>query len=302
MGGKDFETVPCNLCGEDSPIPLFKINQFQIVKCSRCDLVYTNPRLRREDLQRVYDRSYFHSHNSLVHGYEDYQQDKPSIQRTFQHRWNFIKQFISVQQGDLLDIGCALGYFLEIAKTEGWRCKGLDTSEYAVCYARESLGLDVERASLLDLPYSNNSFDAIVLWDVIEHLPDPTHILHLCFKKLRPGGILSVITPDQNSMAARMLGKRWVEYQKPHEHIYFFSRSNFTQILTRIGFSVEWAGTAAKYVTLSFALKRLQAYQHFIFSVLTYFAKFLRIEGAMLNINPRDKMFIIAKRPDGNVM
>jgi len=295
----DLESVPCNLCGQDIPKTLFHIGRFRIVECGGCQLVYTSPRLRLESLKSIYNQSYFQSPNSLVHGYDDYQKEKPSIQKTFRQRWNRIRKLSGDRPGRLLDVGCALGYLLDIARCDGWETKGLDTSQYAVQYARETLQLDVAHSDLTHLPFPDEHFNVITLWDVIEHLPDPTRTIRECFQKLKPGGLLSIITPDQSSLCARLLGKRWVEYQKPHEHIYFFSTSNFAELLRRIGFHIEWKGTAGKHVPLGFALERLCSYQPTVFGALHRLTKTFRIDSINLKINPGDKMSLIARRPAG---
>src|SRR5205823_5287062 len=69
-------------------------------------------------------------------------------------------------------------------------------------------------------------FRVVTSWDVIEHLPDPQAHLETIARLMEPGGVLSIITPDRGSATARMFGARWVEYQKPEEHIHFFRRQD----------------------------------------------------------------------------
>lgn len=291
-----LETIVCNFCSEPQFRPRFKVNGFQIVECVRCGLVYTNPRLRIEALIEVYDQSYFQSDNSLVHGYVDYAAEAPLILRTFRQRWRHLLRFHGREKGRLLDVGCAFGYLLKIAQSDGWEVAGLDASLHAVNHAQTKLQLPVQHSDLSEIPFPDHSFDIITMWDVIEHLPDPLNVLRSCWATLKPGGLFSIITPDCSSFSARWFGSRWVEYQKPHEHLYFFSRKRLPQVLESMGFRMESAGTAAKHVPLGFALERLESYRPTIFKALGAAAKKLKLANTSVKINPFDKMFLVARK------
>jgi len=296
LSGDKLETVVCNFCSEPRFRPLFKINGFQIAECVRCRLVYTNPRLGIEALKEVYDHSYFRSDNSLVHGYVDYAGEAPLILRTFRRRWRHLLRFHGKEKGRLLDLGCAFGYLLKVAQLDGWEVAGLDASLHAVNHAQTTLRLPVQHSDLSEIPFPDDSFDIITMWDVIEHLPDPMKVLKACRAKLKPGGLFSLITPDCSSFSARLFGSKWVEYQKPHEHLYFFSRKRLSQVLESMGFRMESAGTAAKYVPLGFALERLESYRPAVFKALGAAVRRLRLADTSVRINPFDKMFLVARK------
>ena len=160
-------------CGGDKTQPYLRIGKFQIVKCFICGLVFTNPRLPQKAMSNVYNESYFKSKDSLVHGYEDYALEKPNIQRSFKKRWDHLLTYSGKKKGRLLDVGCAYGFLLELAQECGWTAFGLDTSRPAVSYATKVLKLNVKRSDLSTIPFPNASFDVIVLWDTIEHMPNP---------------------------------------------------------------------------------------------------------------------------------
>jgi 2-polyprenyl-3-methyl-5-hydroxy-6-metoxy-1,4-benzoquinol methylase len=293
-----LETIVCNFCSEPQFRPLFTINGFQIAECVRCGLVYTNPRLRIEALKEVYDQSYFQSDNSLVHGYVDYAAEAPLILRTFRQRWHHLLRFHGRDKGRLLDLGCAFGYLLTIAQSDGWGVAGLDASLHAVNHAQTKLRLPVQHSDLAEIPFPDHSFDIITMWDVIEHLPDPLNVLRSCWDKLKPGGLFSIITPDSSSFSARWFGSKWVEYQKPHEHLYFFSSRRLSQVLKSMGFTMESAGTAAKHVPLGFALERLESYRPTVFKALGAAIRKLKLANTSVKVNPFDKMFLVARKMD----
>ena len=290
------ETVPCGLCGTQRSHPLFDIKGFTIVRCESCDLVYTNPRLKKEVLPQVYDEKYFKSDDSLVHGYEDYALDQPAIQRTFQKRWELMSRFIQKKKGRILDVGCAYGFLLDLVRKEGWGTKGLDASSHAVQFAQQKLKLDVEKSDLTSFSFPPNSFDVVVMWDVIEHVPNPIQTLQSTYDVLKPGGILSLITPDQGSLSARLMKQKWVEYQKPDEHLYFFSKKTMDDLFRKTGFKRVWRGTAGKIVTVGFALERLKAYQPHVFGLLNQMATKTRMDSINVPVNPMDKMFVLGQK------
>jgi hypothetical protein len=121
-------------------------------------------------------------------------------------------------------------------------------------------------------------------------------MLQECADKLRPGGLLSLITPDQSSLLARVSGRRWVEYHKPHEHLYFFSRRLMRRLLERAGFEVVRIGTAGKHVEVGFALDRLAGMHPLPFRPLAAVARWTRLSRLVVKINPRDKMFVLATK------
>ena len=120
-----------------------------------------------------------------------------------------------VGPGRLLDVGCGHGLLLDEARRRGFDVVGLELSRSAALHAREKLGLDVREVPLEEFD-SWDSFDVVVLADVIEHLEDPVSAIERCARLLRPGGALCVVTPDPSSLTARMAGSRWWGYLPAH--------------------------------------------------------------------------------------
>ena len=104
-----------------------------------------------------------------------------------------------VRPGAMLDLGCWVGFLLAEARDRGWETLGVEPSEFASAYARDRLGLEVLRAGLLEADLPERSFDAVVMGDVIEHLPDPAAALDRIAALLRPGGVVHLALPDAGS-------------------------------------------------------------------------------------------------------
>lgn len=295
---QDLESVVCALCGSASDTILFTISGFPIRRCPKCSMRFVSPRLRSTDLLDMYsDESYFHSDNSLVHGYVDYAADRPNIIRTFKQRLDWIlRQTGLAQPGRMLDVGCAFGFAVEYAVSRGWDAYGIEPSTHAATSARKALGDRVIQGTLDRHSFSAGHFDTILLWDVIEHVPDPVKTLEQAYALLKHGGILSLITPDCGSLLARLMGQHWMEYAKPTEHIHFFTRQTMTQALTKAGFQNGAQTTAGKHIGLNFIVDRLTA--HFpIFSKWKTSLDKPSASKALIYVNPFDKMHLLAVKP-----
>lgn len=134
----------------------------------------------------------------------------------------------------LLDIGCGNGDFLVNARDAGWDVVGLDPDPKAVAVALQR-GLDV-RAGCLDLFAAESScFDAITLSHVLEHLHDPTQLIHAVHRLLKPGGVIFVDTPNIESRGARRWGRNWRGLETPR-HLVLFSQAGLVDMLKAAGF------------------------------------------------------------------
>lgn len=138
----------------------------------------------------------------------------------------------------LLDIGCSTGAFLSVARNGGWEVQGVEIGGASARYARDVLGLDVQRGSLYDLRAPAASFDAVAMIEVIEHLEQPRRALdHVC-RMLKPDGVLLVTTPNFDSLYRRLFGSRWWVINCEDEHIVLFNLATLTGILEEAGFEV----------------------------------------------------------------
>ena len=107
-------------------------------------------------------------------------------------------------------------------------------------------------------PLPEASFDAVVLGDVIEHLPEPRQGLQRIATLLAPGGALVMMLPDAGSRLARMMGKRW--WSVLPTHVQYFTRQSMTALLEREGWKVVEMRTAPKTFTVGYYLSRLGGY------------------------------------------
>jgi SAM-dependent methyltransferase len=224
----------------------------EIFECRACGLAFWNPppTHRAED---VYDAAYF-ADASAGHGYDDYGDLEPVLRRNFSRR---LARLPRPHPGArLLDIGAAFGFAVAAAREAGWEAAGLEISTVAARAARAAAGClvvaDAHRA-----PFATGSFDAVTLWDVLEHLSDPHAALAEIARLLRPGGRLVLTTGDVGSPVARLSGPRWHLYTIP-EHLFFFSRRSLRLLLEAHGFRIETQRSDSSVYTLGYLVERLR--------------------------------------------
>jgi len=265
-----MEHVRCNLCGADDAVVRYPSTvsdsesnledwsafactssgygrHHTIVQCRRCGLVYTNPRVDRKDILDTYeaveDRLYVEEREGRVLTFERHLKPLERITGVPKHR-------------ALLDVGCHIGVFVEIAAEHGWDAWGVEPSHWAVGLAR-SRGLNVVWGTLETADLPEQMFDVITMWDVIEHLTDPRGTIERAYHLLRPGGLLVIHTIDIDSLFARILGPRWPWLMEMH--IFYFSRRTLRAMLEQSGFKVISDRPQGRYLRLGYLMNRVGA-------------------------------------------
>lgn len=284
---------PCNLCGSEAASPFCPGNGRGLLRCDRCGLVRVQELPSTATLATLYDASYFRNARSGELGYSDYAADESNIRRTARRRLAHLERL--TVSGRLLDVGCALGFFVDEAAQRGWQAEGLEFSTYAVAEAQRR-GLRVQAGTLenVDLPAAR--FDVLTLYDVIEHVPDPRAVLQAAARLLHPGGLLELTTPDVDSLPARLAGRRWIGYKLSEEHLYYFAQPTLRRLLAETGFEVIETWPAGKYVTLALFCDRLGFYLPPLARLLSSLLRMLRFDQRALYIIPGDIVGITARR------
>ncbi len=138
--------------------------------------------------------------------------------------------------GSVLDVGCGTGRQLALMRRHGLDASGIEPAEHACRVAREHLGLNVRCAALADADLPAASFDAVTLFDVLEHLHDPVGDLRRVHRLLKPGGAVFVRAPNIASLQARLLGRWWYGLDAPR-HLFHFSPPSLARVLAAAGFT-----------------------------------------------------------------
>jgi len=137
--------------------------------------------------------------------------------------------------GRILDVGCATGDFLTGMQKHGWDVHGVEIAPEAAAQASARLGAPIFAGDLLPANFPNEYFGVVTLWNVLEHLYEPTASLREAFRILKPGGWLILTVPNTESLDFRLFGRFWIGWDTPR-HLYLFSPQLLIKILRQIGF------------------------------------------------------------------
>jgi SAM-dependent methyltransferase len=242
--------LACRLCGSDRLVLHFEVRGNALDRCGRCGFVQVRERPSADALEAMYGETYF-ARGKYDNGF---------AQRRENQRRLALMERAAVQPGArVLDVGCGPGDFVAFAgdRFDMW---GLDVSPGAIDEARRKnprVADQLASGFVVVQRYPAGVFDAIVMWDVVEHLWDPLAVLRQLLPCLRPGGALLLSTPDIGAVTARLMGPRWA-FMTPPEHLGFFSRRSLRFLLEReLGLSTTSSSASGKWANIGFILYKL---------------------------------------------
>lgn len=229
------ENVVCDLCGEVSERELFyaydklylwRRERFRVVQCRACGLVYVNPR-PTPDVKR----------SCYLEDYPFYQVDQKK-QQPLLHYEPVIKWIEQrVGKGSVLDIGTGASLFLAAMQDRGYEAVGTEVDSQIADSMRQRFGLTVLEGNLEELNLPDESFDAVTIMGVLEHVASPRRLLIEVHRVLKPTGVVALFC-FHRGLEARFLGPHWLGFDVPR-HCYSFSSGTLRDLLRRTGFGVD---------------------------------------------------------------
>jgi len=233
----ETQRVICNLCGADDCKSLHSLEEEgDIVRCRRCGLVYRNPRPTQREIDKWYEQHLHLTEYKTLYGVE-YTQDRQNISKIAQQRLGALNSL--VKPAKILDVGCAAGFFLDVARTLGWDPYGVEISPYIAKFAREEMKLKVFEGELPQAKFKDNLFNATTIWYVLEHTQDPFAILKEMARVTARGGIVAVSCPNIGGTYYKFCTKEWLKEQPSLHHFYDFSAKTLKGMMDRAGLKVE---------------------------------------------------------------
>lgn len=288
------EVLVCFVCGERGKLlyeglgdRLFGApGEWGFLKCPGCGLVWLNPRPVPSDLAKVYETYYTHSQNgssslrqkakralyATVPGYESLTASwfwrglgkGLALSSLFRERALLGTMCLGADgRGKLLDVGCGNGEFLSIMRDAGWDVVGIEPDPAAAKEAEQQkipvLGVSLAQANL-----PTESFDAITLNHVIEHVYEPVGLLRECGRLLKPEGKIVIMTPNLNSEGHATYSEYWVHLDPPR-HLYLFSHKTLQTCCDSAGLETLGIRTSARNAAwtcvASDAIRQTRAYR-----------------------------------------
>ncbi|HUN81271.1 MAG TPA: class I SAM-dependent methyltransferase [Phycisphaerae bacterium] len=240
----------CRLCERDQVLPRFSVRGIWVDHCPGCGFVQVREQPTEEDLVKLYGEPYFDRGKYS---------DPFALRKENERRLALLTGCGLPPAAKVLDAGCATGDFVAFAQSrfDMW---GLDVSEFAVEEARRkapAVAHQLHAGFVEQQNYGEAMFDAIVLWDVLEHLWDPVTVCRSLLRALRPGGFFVVSTPNIGAPVARLMKTRWAFMTVP-EHLGFFDHRTMRFLLQdRLGLQcLDWR-TKGKWANLGFLFYKL---------------------------------------------
>jgi 2-polyprenyl-3-methyl-5-hydroxy-6-metoxy-1,4-benzoquinol methylase len=222
----------CPQCGQQAPLSFstkdynrrISDERFDYYRCNACAFVFLSP--VPGDLGRYYPAQYY----DVPRNEAELMQRGEELQR-----WKLDTVMALVGKGRLLEIGPAYGLFSALAKRAGFEVTAIEMDSRCCSFLRDTVGIQVVHsadtvAALEQLP----AFDVIVLWQVIEHLPDPWAVLDAAADRLAPNGVLILDTPNPQAFQFGVLGRYWTHVDAPR-HVTLIPAKLLTQHVARSG-------------------------------------------------------------------
>jgi len=216
--------MPCPLCGNTDYRPVTTTATVNVYVCRVCGLSRTFPR-HPTTATELYTPDYHRQHSYLA---------DPLNERVACMRLDMLRRLKPAAR-TFLDVGCATGYAVQLARDHGWESYGTDISEFATDYARRERHLtNIYTGSLAEARLPSCHFDIIYCHHVLEHMPDPLENLREMHRLLKPDGVLFVSVPNLRSVKHWLRGDAWYT---PY-HLYNYDADTLRLMIGRSGFRI----------------------------------------------------------------
>lgn len=229
-----LEHIDCPICERDVSELLFVKDSLSVVTCKQCKLRYVNPRINRQTLEEGYIETY-------------YPPDKVERIHTDDMEWLQMSERLTELEcqhqgkGRLLDVGCGIGTFLNLARENGWESYGIDPSKSGISFAQQEHKLDVSCGDIFDANFPTEHFNVITLYHVLEHISELNPFLNELRRILKSSekeekaSTLVIEVPNGEGLQSRVQKADW-PYVHPQDHLYYFSSHSLPKLLQKHGF------------------------------------------------------------------
>jgi SAM-dependent methyltransferase len=255
---------------------------YRMVRCNTCELVRSDPVADPDTVADLYSQSSF-----------DYSQELENLARTYGAYLGRLDHY-GVAKGSLLEIGCGNGFFLMQARAQGYRdVHGVEPSRSAVELAPSAIRDRIVCAMMGSGLFPGETFDAICLFQVLDHIFDPAALLKACFDILKPGGFILCLNHNVEALSARLMKERSPIIDI--EHTYLYSPDTIRRLFTRFGFQVKEAGGVKNRYSLSY-LTRLTPLPTALKEIALGVLDFTYLGRLPLRV-PLGNLYMIAQKP-----
>ncbi len=206
---------------------------FQIMCCNHCTLLFTNPRPDSDEIINYYKSSGYISHGDRTHPVIDFIYQR--VQHlNFKYKYKHLQKHHHLTKNSILDFGCGSGNWLRYLKQQSWNVMGTEPDDVA----RDRAALDnIQVYNSLDSISLEKKFSVITAFHVLEHV----HHLHETVKELKSRlsehGILMLALPNHASYDAKNYGSFWAGWDVPR-HFYHFKPKDVSNLAQQFGLKI----------------------------------------------------------------
>lgn len=215
------------LPADETPLPAITNTR---VTCARCKLVYLSPRLDTDGLRELYRLWYGYAYRSI---FSDPQHLADRTTEFTRHHLRYLQKHIPTP-GTLLDVGSGSGLFLSIARGYGWQGTGVELDRATAEWASSEYGLDIRFGTLESAVQQCETFDAITMFDYLEHTDRPGPDLAAAARHLKPSGLIVIRVPNQAGWQSRFMKQGWLAVIS--NHLSYFTPQSLSEALDMNGF------------------------------------------------------------------
>ena len=282
--------IPCDLCGSRDPAPVLESPRLDgpLVCCRSCGLYYVGE--RRTNLafgpdaaaattQRIREA------NRDLQGIELDEERRLAVLNA-RTRLHLIRKYRS--SGRLLEVGCARGDFLRVAR-EYFEVAGVEPNEEL---ARDAMAFAPVDQGIIE-NHTQSQYDVAASFHVIEHTDSPRRFLEAIAARVRPGGLVVIETPNIHSIPFRVLKARWRQFIP--EHYFFFDEKTLAKLFDAAGLQVEKISRIGKFASPALVLNRLARYFRPLRHAENVAAR-LNLKKLVVPLDPFDIMIAIGKK------
>jgi 2-polyprenyl-3-methyl-5-hydroxy-6-metoxy-1,4-benzoquinol methylase len=199
---------------------------FELLYDENLDMLITHPQPSLEKLPSYYES-------------EDYISHTDSKRSLFEKMYHVVKSkalksklqlinSLSLNKGNILDIGAGTGEFLLVAKNDGWNTFGIEPSDKAKSIAMKK-GISFQKQLS---EFESHSFDVITMWHVLEHVPNLEETIAQLHRLIKPSGTIIIAVPNFNSYDAKYYKEFWAAYDVPI-HLWHFSKTAIKKLFLK---------------------------------------------------------------------
>lgn len=228
---------------------MFEKGGRDFVRCEGCGLVRVDPMPTPDENQHYYDETY-------REWYATFQKATDIRRLIAEHRMDEVQSF--ARPGHWLDVGCAAGQFVALARERGIDAEGIDIAPFAIELAKEQ-GLPVYLGSVESFT-PPREYDTVTAFDVLEHTIEPAQFLGQVRSWMKPGATLALTLPDVSSAYPQWIMRKHWFYYLPNDHLHYFSPATVTSLLEQCGFEVERVSKAYKLLTGNYIVEQLNIF------------------------------------------